>query len=82
MGVDTLTDSNSLFPGLSFNALGEGELELGMAWFTVTSGLGGGAAVEVVDFAIFFFAKKKPRTETTFFLMVLKGEARSQGPNC
>ena len=58
MGVDTLIDSNSLFPGLSFNALGEGELELGMAWFTVTSGLGGGAAVEVVDFAIFFFAKK------------------------
>ena len=29
-----------------------------MAWFTVTGGLGGGAAVEVVDFAIFFFAKK------------------------
>ena len=81
MGIDTLTDLNSLFPRLSFNALGEGELELGMAWFTVTGGLGGGAAVEVVDFAVFFFAKKLG-TETTFFLMVLKGEARSQGPNC
>ena len=74
MGIDTLTDSNSLFSGLSFNALGEGELELGMAWFTVTGGLGGGATLGVVDLAVFFFVKK-PGTKTTFFLVVLKGEA-------
>ena len=74
MGIDTLIDSNSLFLGLSFNALGEGELELGMAWFTVTGGLGGGATLGVVDLAVFFFVKK-PGTKTTFFLVVLKGEA-------
>ena len=76
MEIDTLTDSISLFPGLSFNAVEEGGLELGIAWFTVIGGLGGGAALGVVDLAIFFFAKK-PGTETTFFLVVLKGEAWS-----
>ena len=82
MGLDALTDSKSIFPGLTFNALGDVELTAEMGWFASVAGfVGGGAVTEVVVVVAFLFAKY-PETETTFFLEGLKGEARSQGPNC
>ena len=74
MEIDTLTDSISLFPGLSFNAVEEGGLELGMAWFTFIGGLGGGAALGVVDLAVFFFAKKT-RDKDHFLPCGVKGRS-------
>ena len=41
----------------------------------------GEVVVEGLALPCFFFAKNL-ETETTFFLVVLKGEALSQDPNC